>query len=202
VRTAALITRPRRALAPVALVQLALLLAGCGSGSPSTTGTTTTTYRSLRTPTTTAATTTRHQAGPVGPPIGRTQRVQTSGTVLSVTITRVIDPLRGSGASLLAGTRAIGVEATVADDGPGGYDSSSTGDFSVIASSGAARPVFAASGVCATPLRDWDNEIAPGETRNGCIAYSVPKSARVLAVRFSPHALTRGRVTWSVRSVR
>jgi hypothetical protein len=87
----------------------------------------------------------------------------------------------------------------VADDGPSGYDSSSTGDFSVLTSRGLAPPVYASSGVCQTPLRDWDNEISPGETRNGCIAYSVPAHARVLEVRFSPHALAHGRVIWSVR---
>jgi hypothetical protein len=82
---------------------------------------------------------------------------------------------------------------------PAGYDSSSTGDFSVLSSTGAARPVFAPSGVCATPLRDWDNEISPGETRSGCVAYSLPKTARVVAIRFSPHAQANGRVTWAVR---
>jgi hypothetical protein len=171
-----------------------VVLAGCGSTSSSTTATTTTTYPPLRTPTVA-----RRPTGPSGPPIGRTQRVHAPGTVLSVTITRVIDPLRGSGASLLPGTRAVGVEAVVADDGPGGYDSSSTGDFSVTTSDGAARPVYAASGVCQTPLRDWDNEISPGETRNGCIAYSLPSHARVLRVRFSPHALAQRRVFWTVR---
>jgi hypothetical protein len=179
----------------LAFVLSTVLLTACGSSSSSTGSTATTTYPPLRPPTTT---TTHQQPAPAGPPVGRTQRVDAPGTVLSVTISRVIDPLGGSGASLPPGTRAIGVEAVIADDGPGVYDSSSTGDFSVLTSKGVAPPVYAASGVCQTPLRDWDNEISPGETRNGCIAYSVPAHANVLEVRFSPHALAHGRVAWAV----
>jgi hypothetical protein len=125
-------------------------------------------------------------------------RVHASGTVLSVTIKRVIDPLRDSGASPVPGTRVVGVQAVIADDGPGGYDSSSTGDFSAVPSAGTARPVFASRGVCQTPLRDWDNEISAGETRSGCIAYEIPTHAHAVAVRFAPHAQTRGQVTWTV----
>jgi hypothetical protein len=88
--------------------------------------------------------------------------------------------------------------AEVTDKGPGGYDSSSTGDFSVVPSSGAATPVFAPTGVCQTGLRDWDNEIAPGQSRIGCVVFAVPSRARVIAVRFSPHASATGRATWLV----
>jgi hypothetical protein len=133
-----------------------------------------------------------------GARVGQTVRVHASGAVLSVTIKRVIDPLPDSGASLVPGTRVIGVQAVIADDGPGGYDSSSTGDFSVVPSTGAARPVFASRGVCQTPLRDWDNEISDGESRSGCIAYALPTHARVAAVRFAPHAQARGQATWAV----
>jgi hypothetical protein len=133
-----------------------------------------------------------------GARVGQTVHVHASGALLSVTIMRVIDPLPDSGASLVPGTRAIGVQAMIADDGPGGYDSSSTGDFSVVPSTGTARPVFASRGACQTPLRDWDNEISDGETRSGCIAYAVPTHAHVAAVRFAPHAQARGQVTWAV----
>lgn len=131
------------------------------------------------------------------PPIGRALRVHAPGTILSVTIQGLIDPLRDSGVTLLPGTRAVGVQAEVVDDGPGDYDSSSTGDFSVVPSSGAARPVFAPSGQCQTPLRDWDNEISPGEARNGCVVFAVPSHARIVEVRFSPHAMAAGRVAWA-----
>jgi hypothetical protein len=117
---------------------------------------------------------------------------------LSVTIRAVVDPLRRSGVALLPGTRAIGVVAQIRDDGPGVYDSSSTGDFSIASSSGAARPVFAPSGSCQTPLRDWDNAISPGEVRRGCLAYELPAGARVTAVRFSPHADAARRASWLV----
>jgi hypothetical protein len=185
-----------RMRAATALV-VAAVIAGCGSSSSSGTSTIAT-YPPLRqpSPAPSAPPHPRHHAG--GPPIGQTLRVHAAGTVLSVTINRVIDPLRGSGASLVPGTRAIGVQAVITDDGPGGYDSSSTGDFSVVASPDTARPVFASAGICQTPLRDWDNEISPGETRSGCIAFSVPAHAHVVAVRFSPHAKAHGRATWAV----
>jgi hypothetical protein len=90
----------------------------------------------------------------------------------------------------------VGVEAEIRNDGPRNYDSSSTGDFSIVPSSGPTQPVFARSGSCATPLRDWDNAISPGEDRSGCIAFTVASAARVTAIRFSPHAAARGRATW------
>jgi hypothetical protein len=88
--------------------------------------------------------------------------------------------------------------AEIRNDGPGVYDSSATGDFSVVSSSGAARPVFAPTGSCPTPLRDWDNDISEGETRSGCVAYTLPAAARIVAVRFSPHAAALGRAAWLV----
>lgn len=117
--------------------------------------------------------------------------------MLSVTIQSVLDPLRNTHAAIPPGSRAVGVTAEIVNDGPGDYDSSSTGDFSLVPSSGVAMPVFAPSGQCQTPLRDWDNEISPGETRNGCVVFAVPGSAKVLAIRFSPDAKPVGRVSWA-----
>jgi hypothetical protein len=188
-------------LAPARLVLIAAAIgtmaavAGCGSSSSPASIATTTSYPPLRPP---AATPPRSTHRVAGPRVGQTVRVHASGTVLSVTIKSLIDPLRGSGASLSRGTEAVGVEAVIADDGPGGYDSSSTGDFSVVTSAGTAPPVFASRGVCQTPLRDWDNEISAGETRSGCNAYALPPRGRVLAIRFAPHAELRRRVTWTV----
>ncbi len=114
-----------------------------------------------------------------------------------MTIQKVINPLRGSGALLTHGAHAVGVMAEIVDDGPGDYNSSSTGDFSIVSSSGATMPVFAPSGQCQTPLRDWDNEMGPGEARSGCVAFSIPDSAHLVAVRFSPNAQPHGRVSWA-----
>jgi hypothetical protein len=193
----------RRALAlATAAVLGAALLAGCG-GSRST-ATTAVVYHSprplppssLRLPARPPA---RPRVNPQAPRVGATQRVVTSATTLSVTVTSLTDPLEDSHASLVPGTRAVGVIAEVVNDGPGGYDSSSTGDFSVLPSSGAATPLFAPAGACQTRLRDWDNEIGPGQTRSGCVVFAVPSDARILAVRFSPHASPVGRATWRVQ---
>jgi hypothetical protein len=122
--------------------------------------------------------------------------VKTAGATVVVTINRLIDPLRDSGASLLPHTHAVGVLVRIRNDGPAVYDSSATGDFSVEPSTGSAAPVFAPSGRCQTQLRDFDNYITAGEVRDGCLAFSVTNGARITAVRFSPHAHVAGRVTW------
>jgi len=114
-----------------------------------------------------------------------------------VTIIALIDPLKGSGAALLPGTRAVGLQVRIANAGPEIYDSSATGDFSVVASSGGVVPVFAPHGICETPLEDFDRYMLPGQVRSGCVAFSVPDGGRVMAVRFSPHAQAVGRLTWA-----
>jgi hypothetical protein len=181
------------ALAAVALIAGAAL-AGCGS-SHSDTAATTATYHPLQPPTTSTVPT---QTVPASPPIGSAQHVPAGGTTLSVTVERLLDPLDGSHAALLPHTRAVGVIAVIRNDGPGVYDSSSTGDVSIVPSSGSATPVFVPAGVCQTPLRDWDNEISPGEERSGCVAFALGAKARVADVRFSPHARAAGRATWAV----
>jgi hypothetical protein len=169
---------------------LATTIAGCGSQA-----TTAAVFHPLRPPISRPRPRrpARHR-----PSLGATERVKAGATTLSVTVGSVVDPLRGSRASLLPGTRAVGVNAEVRNDGPGVYDSSSTGDFSIVPSSGSATPVFAPSGACATPLRDWDNDISTGELRTGCVAFALNAHARVLTVRFSPHAAAPGRGTWLV----
>ena len=131
--------------------------------------------------------------------MGATEAVHASGTTLSVTVSRVIDPLVGSGAALVPGTRAVGVVVRIANRGPGIYDSSATGDISIVPSSGTATPAFASHGVCQTPLRDFDNYITAGEVRHGCVAFAVSRSATVHAVLFSPHGQATGRTAWLTR---
>jgi len=135
---------------------------------------------------------------PTGPPVGTTQHVDSEGAKLAVTITQVIDPLRSSGASLQPGTRAIGVLVRIANFGPATYDSSATGDFSLVPSSGDVTPVFVPSGVCQTPVNDFDSDIGGGGVRIGCVAFAIAAPARLLAVRFSPHAAAPGRLTWVI----
>lgn len=113
-------------------------------------------------------------------------------------VVRVLDPLRGSGASLLPGERAVGVLVQIRNLGPEIYDSSATGDLSLSASAGTPTPVFAPRGLCRTPLRDFDNYIYPGQLREGCVVFQLPADATALAVRFSPHGRAAGAVTWSI----
>ncbi len=122
------------------------------------------------------------------------------GETLAVTVTRMIDPLRGSGAAAPPGARVVGVLVRILNHGPGVYDSSATGDFSLRSSAGDASPTFVPQGICQTPLRDFDNEISPGEERSGCVAFALPAGARGLTVRFSPHGSPNGSVAWVVRS--
>ncbi len=131
------------------------------------------------------------------PAVGTSLAVQTRGAALTVTLRAVIDPLRGSGAALPPGTRAVGVIVQIRNAGPAIYDSSATGDFSVVPSSGVVTPVFAARGPCQTPLNDFDRYITAGEDRVGCVVFAVARAAVLDAVRFSPHAQALGRVQWA-----
>jgi hypothetical protein len=131
------------------------------------------------------------------PAPGVTQRVDSRGALLAVTLRSVIDPLRGSGAGLPAGTRAIGVIIQIRSSGPKLYDSSATGDVSIVASSGVVTPVFATRGICKTPVEDFDRYITAGEDRIGCVVFAVANGATLDAVRFSPHAHRLGRLTWA-----
>jgi hypothetical protein len=85
----------------------------------------------------------------------------------------------------------------IRSSGPKLYDSSATGDISVEASSGTVTPVLATRGSCRTPLEDFDRYITAGEDRVGCIVFAVADGATLDAVRFSPYAKARGRLSWA-----
>jgi hypothetical protein len=133
---------------------------------------------------------------PRGARVGETRRVDAGDTQLEVTVKQLIDPLRDSGASLPHTTHAVGVLVEIRNVGSGVYDSSATGDFSIVPTAGTAPPLFAPSGTCETQLRDFDNYITSGEVRDGCVVFDVGKRARVSEIRFSPHAQAAGRVIW------
>jgi hypothetical protein len=181
---------------------IAAALTGCGGGasttvsrSGSSTGTTTTTTRTTKRAR-------RHKPRRAGrvpahaAPVGRAQRVHAGSSTLSVTVSKVYGSLSGTGAALLPGTHAAGVLLTIRNDAGATYDSTASGDVSVIASSGAAAPLFIKQGVCQTQLTDFESLIGAGETRTGCVGFTVPHGARVVGVRFSPHSRAPGSVTW------
>jgi hypothetical protein len=180
----------------------AAALAGCGgastSSSPSGTPSQTSTATTTRTESRARRRTPRH-AGRVpahAAPVGRAQRVHAGDATLSVTVSRVYGSLSDTGAALLPGTHAAGVQLTIRNDAGATYDSTASGDVSVITSSGAAAPLFIKQGVCQTPLTDFESLIGVGETRTGCVGFTVPHGARVVGVRFSPHSRAPGTVTW------
>jgi hypothetical protein len=187
------------------IVLAGLIASACGAAH------TTTITRTLSSPAppttqTTAATTTastptvRTPPSPSLPRVGASQRVRAPGTTMVVTIRSVIDPLRDSGAHLVPGMKAVAILVTARNAGPGGYDSSSTGDFSLNSAAGQATPVFVAKGVCQTPLEDFMNAIGPGEVRTGCVAFSVPNGQRPTTVGFAPDGGTGGpRHLWSAQ---
>ncbi|MGI8803823.1 MAG: hypothetical protein ACR2KV_16935 [Solirubrobacteraceae bacterium] len=111
-------------------------------------------------------------------------------------VTRVVDPLRGSGVTLPPGSRAIGVFVRIRNRGPGTYDSSSTSDISISPSSGAASAAYAPAGTCQTQDRDFDNQIGTGETHTGCVAFTVDRRARVAGVRFSSNGGSARVASW------
>jgi hypothetical protein len=129
--------------------------------------------------------------------VGTVQQVFTRGSGLSVVVRAVIDPLKGSGARVQAGTRAVAILVQIRNGGPAVYDSSATGDFTVIPSSGTVTPVLATRGICKTPVEDFDRYITAGEDRVGCVVFEVPEGATLTEVRFSPHARAAGRLIWA-----
>jgi hypothetical protein len=128
--------------------------------------------------------------------VGRAQRVRTGSSILSVTVTKVYGSLSGTGAALLPGTHAAGVQLTIRNEAGATYDSTASGDVSVITSSGAAAPLFIKQGACQTQLTDFESLIGAGESRTGCVGFTVPHGTRVVGVRFSPHSRAPGSVTW------
>lgn len=111
-------------------------------------------------------------------------------------MSKVIDPLATTGASLPRGTRASGVQVAIRNAGGATYDSTASGDWSILTTAGLASPLFVRRGICQTPLADFESLIGVGETRTGCVAFSVPRRARILSVRFSPHSRAPGTVAW------
>jgi hypothetical protein len=125
--------------------------------------------------------------------------VGAGATTLVVDVTKVIDPLRGSGARVPAGMNPIGVLVSVRNAGPSPYDSSYTSDFSLLYPGGHALPVFAPAGVCKTLVQDFMNELAASVTRTGCIAYLIPAGNTPSTVRLAPDGGTAGdHVSWTV----
>ena len=181
----------------------AAVLAGCGASSSSSS------HSGPSSGTTTAGATTgtttraprrkpRRSGGlPVhAAPVGRAQRVRAGGSTLSVTVIKVYGSLTGTGASLAPGMHAAGVQLTIHDDRGATYDSTASGDVSVITSSGMAAPLFIRQGVCQTQLTDFESLIGVGETHSGCVGFTIPRGARVIGVRFSPRSRAPGSVTW------
>jgi len=189
----------------------ALALAGCGgsgasgggsgtSGGGSGTSTTSSTT-APRAMTTRTAWTPAHgpaaRHGPIvnGPPLGARQAVRTGGADLTVTVLRVLR-LVHTGSPPLPGTRQVGVELRIANQHGATYDSTASGDVSLVLSAGRAEPLDVRRGPCQTPLVDFESIVSAGSVRTGCVAFSVPRRARVLGVRFSPHSRARGRLAW------
>jgi hypothetical protein len=202
--------RAERLRAVTAAVVAGLALVGCGgsgapgagSGSDSATATgavtaggagggtaTTSTARA------TAPRTARPVRGVHGPPVGARQAVHTDGADLTVTILRVLR-LQATGSPVLPGTRQVGVMLRVADQQGATYDSTASGDVSLVLSEGRGEPLDVRRGPCETQDVDFESIVSAGSVRTGCVAFSLPRRARVLGVRFSPHSRARGRLTW------
>ena len=201
--------RIRRVPAAVALVCAALgagaAIAGCGGsgGSGSSTSTSPSTTSSTTTSSTTSSATppapqAPQRRKPKLPAVGQTQQLTAYGSTLHVTVTQVIDPLPYHGANVVPGTRPVGVEVRIAVVGGATYDSTASGDWSLqlARASADATPLAVKSGVCETPLVDFESAIYGGDVRPGCVAFSLPAHAKIAAVVFSPHSNAAKAVRW------
>lgn len=203
----------------VLLVLAGFVASACGSGQattttgsgPATTRSTTTGAAGGARPATTPSTTTgaaaptqpttaRRRPPPSLPAVGTAERVAAPGTSLIVTIRVVIDPLRDSGAQIPSGMKAVGVLVSARNVGPGGYDSSATGDFTLDSAAGQAAPLFVPAGQCKTSLEDFMNAIGAGQLRTGCVAFTIPAAQRPTTVGFAPDGGSTGRRRlWAAR---
>lgn len=185
----------------------AAAIAGCGGSggsgpSSSSTTTATTTTSSSTSSTSTTSSTTRHKRHkrhrPKLPAVGQTQQLTAYGSMLHVTVTKVIDPLPYHGANVVPGTRPVGVEVRMAVVGGATYDSTASGDWSLelAPASADATPLAVKSGVCETPLVDFESAIYGGDVRPGCVAFSLPAHAKITAVVFSPHSNAAEAIRW------
>jgi hypothetical protein len=201
--------RIQRVLAAVALLCAALgagaVIAGCGGSSGSGSSTPTSTPISSTTTSSTTSSAARHKhhhrdkpRKPKLPAVGQTQQLTAYGSALHVTVTEVIDPLPYHGANVVPGTRPVGVVVRIAVVGGATYDSTASGDWSLqLTPAGAdATPLSVNSGVCETQLVDFESAIYSGDVRPGCVAFSLPKHARIAAVVFSPHSNAAKAVRW------
>jgi hypothetical protein len=193
----------RRASAGAALVA-AVLVAGCGSGGSggaktSASAPTKTTSSSSSSHSSTSASKTKHKPpAPKLPPVGATQALTAYGSKLHVTVTKVIDPLPYHNANVIPGTRPVGVEVRIAVISGATYDSTASGDWSLELSpkSADAAPLSVKSGVCETPLVDFESAVYGGDVRPGCVAFSLPAHAKITAIVFAPHSSASKAVRW------
>jgi hypothetical protein len=188
----------------------ALTIAGCG-GSGSSKSSSTVASTSTQAPphsssrTSSSKSTSKHRPKPKPkpkppklPPVGRTQVLNAYGSLLHVTVTKVIDPLPYHGDNVVPGTRPVGVEVRIAVISGATYDSTASGDWSLeLAPTGAdAAPLAIKSGVCETPLVDFESAVYGGDVRPGCVAFSLPAHSRITAVVFAPHSNAAKAVRW------
>ena len=59
-----------------------------------------------------------------------------------------------------------------------------------------AAPLAIKSGVCETPLVDFESAVYGGDVRPGCVAFSLPAHAKITAVVFAPHSNAAKAVRW------
>jgi hypothetical protein len=203
----------RRAGLAGALLLTAAALSGCGSGSDGSGAGGGSSSSAASSPATTSLTATGklsthppHHKGhakpapraPKGPPVGRAQQVASGGSRLTITVTHVIDPLTGTDSPGLPATRQVGVQIEIDNHGPVTYDSTASGDVSLVLSSGQAAPLDVRAGVCETQLVDFESHVYAGDVREGCVGFTVPRRAKVLATRFSPYSHAAGTLTWRI----
>ena len=201
--------RGTRRCAAGCLALAAVVVSGCagGGGSSPTSASAVSSSTTRAMPPSRSSSTTRATSRPRSPsrprprgaPIGVTQRVHAGSSTLAVTVSRVIDPLPGSGSALVPGTRPVGIFVTIGNRGGATYDSTASGDWSLLTAVGPASPLFVRHGVCQTPLVDFESLIAPGATHVGCVGFAVPRRARIAGIRFSPHSRAPGAVRWRLR---
>src|ERR1051326_5912479 len=128
---------------------------------------------------------------PGGKGVGDTIRLNglTAGEAMAVTLTRVVDPARGSDDANQPspGDRLVATQFRVTNVGSVAIDDAPLADVTLIDRAGQAYdPSF--NTVSAGPTLPSDMRIVPGASRLGYVTFEVPSSTRVAQVQYVPDA--------------
>ena len=192
------------ALTAVAGLATVLVLASCSPSPPHPAGT----HSAAAAAEPAASTAGTPSPGTSAPPTG-TSRGQlgstlpvsdTSGTQLEVTLTKVIDPASGANSysKPASGKHFVGVKLRVQNQASSTYQNNANNETTITLSNG--KTLHANYNPIAS-CGNFDNgqlNVKSGATSTGCVTFQVPKSSKVIQVRYGNTVFPGTTAQWSI----